>query len=366
MTLRVAHVLNSPGCGGVPRVAHALVRHGDPDRVAPHVFYLKRGTGADAFDGMDIPRRTASSDSKAAAMVELVTWLEANRIDILHTHSFRPNLYARMAGAVLRPSGLKVVAHYHNDYSDKWDGDAIALERRLRDVTDGFVAVSDAVARHVADRVSARAEVIDNGIDLERVTGGARAAGRARLALPDDALAIGLVGRICRQKGVDTFVEAAIALAPRFPLARFLVIGEAEDSALAERLECRLAGAGLGDRVHLVGYRQDMADVLAALDILAAPSRWEGFGLCVAEAMAAGLPVVASDVGGIPGVAGGAALLVPPDDPAALAAGLAEVARDPSRRREMALAGRQAALRFDWARSARRLHALYDRIGGRT
>lgn len=363
--LRVAHVLNSPGRGGVPRVAHALACHADPALIAPHLFCLKAGEGPDPFDDLDIPRRVAAGSSKANALAELIGWLDRHGIDILHTHSFRPNLYARMAGAVLRPAGLRIVAHYHNDYSDRWTGDILTLERRLAAVTDAAVAVSGAVARHVGDMAGIRAEVIDNGIDLGRVTGGNRRAGRAALGFGGGDFAVGLIGRICRQKGVDTFVEAAISAAVRHPPARFLIVGDPEDAGLAGRLRARIAAIGLADRIMLAGHREDMADVLAALDLVAAPSRWEGFGLSLAEAMAAGVPVVASDVGGIPSVTGRAACLVPPDDPAALAGAILALALDPDRRAAMSRAGRAEAVRFDWSRSADLLHALYRRVAGR-
>lgn len=365
MKLRVAHVLNAPGSGGVPRVAHALVRHADPDRIAPHLFYLKPGTGPDLFDDIDMPRRAAASGSKALAMTELVAWLDSHRIDILHTHSYRPNLYARMAGAVLRHTGLKIVAHYHNDYSDKWTGDALVLERRLASVTDAGLAVSEAVAGHVADRVGLTADVLENGIDLQRVTGGDRRAGRRALGLPAGDPVVGLVGRVCWQKGVDTFVDAALELCARGPAAHFVVVGDHEDATLVGKLRARIAAAGLEDRITLAGYREDMADVLAALDLLVAPSRWEGFGLALAEAMAAGVPVVASAVGGIPSVTGHAARLVPPDDARALACEISALLTDPAARDAMRTAGLAQAKRFHWAGSAAKLEAHYNRLGAR-
>lgn len=365
MTLRVAHVLNMPGHGGVPRVVAALVRHADRARLEPAVFHLKNGAGPDLLAGSGIETAAApEGGGKLGAITALQDWLEDRRIDILHCHSFRPNLLARLAGAPLRAHGLRIVAHYHNDYSDKWaDPGVLRLERRLAGgVTDAAVAVSHAVARHVAERVGAgpAPEVIGNGIDRPDLPG--RATARAALGLPADAAVVGLVGRLCRQKGVDLFVEAAVALAPRLPRSHFLVVGEIEDPGLARALTARVDGSGLGPRIRFAGFRDDIATVYAALDILAAPSRWEGFGLALAEAMAAGVPVVASDVGGIPEVTGGAACLVPPGNATALAAVLQRLIADPSARRAMATAGRRAALRFDWAHAAARIDALYHRL----
>lgn len=362
--LRVAHVLNSPGRGGVPRVVEALVRHTDRDRIAPHAFYLKGGEGPDLFRGADIPCRSAETASKASAMTELVAFLDRYRIDILHTHSFRPNLYGRMAGLVLRPSGLKLVAHYHNDYTDKWTADAVLLEQRLAKVTDAGLAVSAPVAGHVAERVGLVCELAENAIDRDRVMGGDRMAGRIALGIGPDDVAVGLVGRVCRQKGVDTFVEAAIACLAKRPDMCFAVIGDAEDRDLQVRMTARIEAAGWPDRIRFAGHRDDIANVLAALDLLAAPSRWEGFGLMLVEAMAAGVPIVASDVGGIPDVVRHAAYLVSPDDPAALADALSRLAGNPSCRTALVEAGRGRAAHFSWDRTASRVAKVYDRIAG--
>lgn len=361
MTLRVAHVLNSPGHGGVPRVAHALVRHLDPKCFTNHVFYLKPGNGHDLFDDIDIPRRVATSASKANAMTELVGWLEANRIDILHTHSFRPNLYARMAGVVLKPN-LKIVAHYHNEYADKWRGDILVLERSLARATNVALAVSDAVACHVNTETGLQPKVLENGVDTGRVTGGCGSAGRARLGLPQDGQIVGLVGRICRQKGVDTFVETAIRLCPTMPNARFVVVGDAEDLKLAMGLCQRVERAGLSDRIAFRDHAADIADIYAALDLLVAPSRWEGFGLVAAEAMAAGVPVIASDVGGLPGVLNDAGHTVPPEDAKALCSAIEGVLTNTATRNCMITAGKRQAARFDWSVAADRLASIYTTV----
>lgn len=359
---RVAHILNSSGRGGVPRVVDALVRHADRSRIAPHVFYMKASDGPDLMADLDIPRRAATSGSKATAMTELISFLDHHKIDILHTHSFRPNIFGRMAGAVLRPSGLKILAHYHNDYSDKWDAETLCVERRLAAVTDAGIAVSAAVADHVSECVGMVCELAENGIDRSRVIGGDRAKGRAALGVPADACLVGLVGRVCRQKGIDTFVDAAIIAARQRPDACFVVIGDAEDRPLHARMTTRISEAGLEDRIHFAGHRDDMADMLAALDLLAAPSRWEGFGLMLAEAMAAGVPVVASTVGGMPDVLGPAGLLIPPDDCTALAQAMIALLGNKARRADMVQRGLQQSSRFDWARTTGRVCSVYDRI----
>ncbi len=366
MTTGVAHVLNTPGFGGVPRVVRSLVDLTDRRRYTPSVFFLKPGEGLDLFSGLDAAVEVAGQErGKTGAIAALAEFLEARNIGILHTHSFRPNLYGRMAGALLRATGLKIVAHYHNDYADKWsDPSAIALERRLGRITDARIAVSGAVAAHVAEWTGVAPEsltVIRNGFELDRLAVADRARGRAALGLAEDEICIGLVGRICAQKGVDTFVEAAERLLPDLPHARFVVVGAMEDRALTDTLRTR-ADATPGQAIRFTGHREDIGDLLAAFDILAAPSRWEGFGLAIVEGMAMGLPVVASAVGGIPEVTADAARLIPPDNPQELSAALRGLITDEHLRSELSRAGRSRAQRFDWATAAGAVDALYDRL----
>lgn len=355
MKLRVAHILNSPGFGGVPRVADALIRHADRNRIDPSIFYLK----GDPPDGA---AAATGAGGKTGTVADLAEWLDANRIDILHTHSFRPNLYGRMAGALLRP-GLRIVAHYHNDYSDKWsDPQVISLERRLAQHTDAAFAVSDFVACHVRDRTGlpeSSVRTVLNGIDEERLANAHRERGRHDLGLASTDLAIGLVGRVCNQKGIDTFVEAALRLAGRAANLQFRVIGDIEDACLKERLVRQVACSGLSGRIRFTGHIDRIADALAALDILAAPSRWEGFGLALVEAMLLGLPVVASDRGAIPEIAGDAARLIPAEDPARLAEALAELADCEGARRDLARRGRERASQFSWENAARQVEGVY-------
>lgn len=361
MTLRVAHVLNSSGRGGVPQVAHALIRAADRSRIAPHLFHLKAG----ATDiSLDCPCTGATGQGgKTGAMTDLLGWLSDNRIDVLHCHSFRPNLYARLAGAVLRPR-LKIVAHYHNIYDDKWrDPQALALERQLGAVTDARIAVSDPVAAHVASRLAIARKAIDvigNAIDPARLAGADRARGRAWFGVGPEVPLIGLVGRICHQKGPDTFVEAALALLSQRPNLRFVLIGHIEDAAIARDLQARITASPHPEAITFMGHSNEIGDALAALDVTAAPSRWEGFGLTILEAMFLGVPVVASNVDAIPDVTAGTAALVPPDDPAALAGAIAEtLERRDARRIEHA---QRLAREASWTVTSDRILAVYDRI----
>jgi glycosyltransferase involved in cell wall biosynthesis len=270
-----------------------------------------------------------------------------------------------LAGLLGRQGGLRMIAQYHNQYDDKWtEGSyALGLERHLAQTTDAMIAVSGAVRDHVAARLlvdPGRVDVVLNGIDPDKVRDCDRDAARQALGLRADDLAIGCVGRVCRQKGQDLFVQAALALLHRMPRAQFLIIGSPEDAAMTDALTRQIADAGAADRIRFLGHRPDIAPIYRALDVLAAPSRWEGFGLMLAEAMAAGCAVVASAVGAIPEVTAGAAVLVPPDDPDALAEALAGLGGQ--EQQAMQAKGMIRARAFGWEQAAAEVAAIYDRV----
>lgn len=373
---RVAMVLNAPGLGGVTEVVYHLLDRLPRDRFDLKLFYLKGSDTADADRRGRMDRLTARGIETAAAsgiggkigaVADLSAWLIAQRIDILHTHSFRPNLYGRMAGVLCRHAGIRLIAHYHNHYDDKWREDAAALplERSLAPSTDAMIAVSRQVAEHVAKSVGIARdgiEVIENGVDAERFAGIDRAAARKVLGLDPNAMTIGLVGRVCEQKGQTDLVEAAVLLTKAQPNLHFVVFGDIEDKTLHSRLVRRLGEAGLDRCFTFMGHVADTPAAFASSDIVVAPSRWEGFPLVVAEAMAAGRPIVAAGVGAVPDMLrdGATGVVVPPRDPARLADAIATLIAAPQRRNAMAAAARDEAARFSWQRASDRVAEIYD------
>jgi glycosyltransferase involved in cell wall biosynthesis len=374
---RVAHVLNSIGLGGVPEAAYHLIRALPRDAYQNRVYILKRAAGdEDAREGraarfaevgaaVSFPQR---EDAKLGGVGELAAWLLENRIDLLHTHSYKPNLYGRLAGLLCRYTGLKMIAHYHNQYDNKWEKDGgLIYDRTLAHASDALIACSGSVAEHVAERIGVapqRVDVILNGVEAGRFAAADRLQARAALGLPPDVPAIGCVGRISEQKGQEEFIRAATLVRREFPSAIFLVVGSADDDKLLARMQALVAQLDLGATVRFTGHLSDMPVVYAALDVLAAPSRWEGFGLMLAEAMAAGRPIVAARAGAIPEVVveDETALLVPPRDAPALAAALLRVLRDPALARRLGAAGVVRARDFSWERSGAALDTVYQRV----
>ena len=374
----IVHVANAPGLGGVTEVVYQLLRHLPRDRFAPHLYFLK---GVEAHDedrsgqfarfaelGVEIASPPAGS-GKMEVIADLAQYLEQRNIALLHTHSYRPNLYGRIAGALQRSRGLKILSHYHNHYDDKWSegSAALTLERTLATSTDGMIAVSRQVRDHVAEAIRIdvdRIEVVENGADLVRFS--PRDAGPARrvLGLDANAFTIGLIGRVCRQKAQDDLVEAATIVNLRFPDVRFVLFGDIEDKALHQRLMQRIEDAGLANAVTFTGHISDVPAAYAACDIIVVPSRWEGFPLVIAEAMASRKPIIATTVSAIPEMVGRgeAAVLVPPRAPDKLAGAIARLIGDAKLRHALAARAHEMSSRFSWQQAAAQVAGIYDSL----
>jgi glycosyltransferase involved in cell wall biosynthesis len=193
---------------------------------------------------------------------------------------------------------------------------------------DRVLAVSEAIGRY-ASSAGARVQVVHNGLAAVP----AHPDPRGALGLPPEGPVVGGVGRLRAQKGFEVLGQAALLLDR--PGVRFVVVGDGEERHRLEEPDCRL--------LELAGPREDAAALMGAFTVLAVPSRYEAFGLVAVEAMHAGIPVVASRVGGLPEVVGDAGVLVPPEDPQALAEALAGLLDDPAASARLTAAGRARA-----------------------
>jgi glycosyltransferase involved in cell wall biosynthesis len=253
-----------------------------------------------------------------------------------------------LGGIAGRLRGATLVSTKHNDDPFRV-GPFRYLERGLAAMSSRIVTITDALHRFTVDRVgipASKVETIHYGMDDLPAGWGENA--------PDDVDGpiVLSTSRLARQKGIDVAIRAL----PEIPDATLVVLGEGPERPALESLARDL---GVADRVHLPGRVPDVAAWLRRASVYVQPSRWEGFGLGVLEAMLAGLPVVASDVSSLPElvVDGETGALVPPDDPAALARAVAAVTR------EQGAAGRERAQReFSVARMADRTADLYRRL----
>ncbi len=341
---RVAYVIGELGKGGAEYQLYELLRHLDRRRFAPGVFVLAPGgwwvepIRALGVPVEEIPRRGPADVRRLA---RLRASLRRFAPHLLHAILWSGNSYGRLAALGL---GIPVVIAAERVVTP-YRGWQVVVERALDRVTDGYLVNCEAIAAWQVERKRLpreKIEVIPNGIDLGRLPLFAldRRGARSAAGLRRERRLVAGVGRLDAQKDFPTFLRAAAMIAAEFPDVDFLVVGEGGERAALEALARRL---GLGARVVFAGLRHDVPRLLAAVDVLALTSLYEGFPNVLLEAMATGAVAVATDVGGCRELvtSGETGLLVPPRAPAAVAAAVGRVLRDPALARRLATAARQ-------------------------
>lgn len=284
------------------------------------------------------------------------------RPDIVHTHLLHADLYG--IPAARRARVPYVVSSQHNDDQFRRKLPMRWLHRWLWSQTDRGIAISEAIRQFVIRFGSAPPErlvTIHYGLDPSTVPAppDARAALRESLGLPGDCPVVGSVCRLAGQKGLLYGLRGFARIAPRFPQAHYVIAG---DGPLRPRLETEAHRLGLAERVHFLGWRDDARAIIAGLDVLLAPSLWEGFGLVFLEAMALCVPVIGACVSAIPEIVidGETGWLVPPRDPDAIGAALHEAFTDPPAARMRGANGRRRLEeRFSPEMMVERTLALY-------
>lgn len=260
-----------------------------------------------------VPKRAHGIDP--VLPFRLARWFREHHVDVVHTHNELPLIYGAPGGRLAR----KAVVHSKHGIVPVSRG-AHALRRAAARATDVFVAVSQAtadVARELHECAPDKLRVVINGTNLRRFPGppAARATIRAALGIPNDARVLVTVGRLVREKNhVHLLRSAAPLLGDK---RRLVLVG---DGALRAEIEAEIAKLGLAPVVHLTGGRSDVPELLAAADGWVLSSDSEGLPIGLLEAWAAGLPVVATAVGGIPAAleAEKTGILVPAGDEVAL------------------------------------------------
>ena len=288
-------------------------------------------------------------------------WLRSEGIALVHcnTSASRRSIVQAAVSA-----GIPYVQHVRNVVRDPQSSYAYHVAQRI-------VCNSDSSAAVFRSDVSFRAKTMTlyNAVDLSRYDTD-RDTRREELAISASRPVIGFVGQIVPRKGVTTLIAAMPEVIARVPEALLVVVGCAPPDELEYEAECvRLTNSlGLGGHVRFVGYRRDVPAFMRTFDVFALPTRSEPFGKVIIEAMAAGCPVVASNVGGIPEIvtSGDLGTLISPDDPAALSAALLSYLTDARRHREVAdRAASSVHARFGMDTMLQRLQSLYDDVLGR-
>ncbi len=361
----VLHVLAAAEFGGLEAVVKALaigsrcspvevrVAAVIPENGGDHPFVGPlRAAGVEVHPIVVAPRAYLR---ERAALAELCARL---RPDVVHTHGYRADV---VDAGVARRLGIPVVTTVHGFAGGGWKNRCYEwLQRRVFRRFDAVVAVSRPLIQELSHHGirPERLHLIPNGwrsaaplLD--------RAAARGALGEPHDDPCIGWVGRLSDEKGPDVFLEALARLRDLPWMACVLGEGPAR-----EALEARAAALGLRDRVHWHGRVAGAGRLYRAFDLFVLSSRTEGTPMALFEAMAAGVPVVATGVGGVPDVVStGEAALVPPGDPETLAAAIRAVFLDPASAAARARAARARLERdFDFGRWLQRYEGIYRMV----
>jgi len=364
---KLLHVMSACTVGGCEAHVLALLGALDRTRYEPWLAYFEERPDEArpmVADFQAIGVRTV--DLKGRIQLDPVaTWrlarlMQREAFDLVHTHSLRAEL-AAIAARLIRQPRSPVIRSVHNidDYYQRQP--AATLARLASRRVDHVIAISDAVARHLhthARLVDKKLTRIHYGLDPTPF-----------LAIPVVPTGrrpptIGMIARLAPQKGHTTLLDALPAVIERVPDLRVEVVGHEHLSSIEELAgyaRCR----GVESHVSFLGYRDDVARALEKWDLLVLPSLWEGFGLVLLEAMAAGRPIVASRVGPVPEIVvhRETGLLVEPVRPGQLSAALIELLQQPEVRRRMGTAGRQRVVeRFSLDQMVRETDALYERL----
>lgn len=380
--MRVAYLSHSSLVGG-ERVLVRLLSALDRERIEPLMVLPADGPLRAEIEALSIPVRilplawwipaTHWSAGEFLAQLEglreraegLAALLAEERVDLVHT-GFLVTLEGALAAARL---GLPHVWHSRGFFGGGFPPAYLDDTRFFFSVVDlladALICVSKGVEEQASEvcRLAGR-HVIYDGFDLDAFLGRPveeRGALLARYGIPETARVVASVGGIQRRKGQLDLVEAAAPLARDFPALVFALAGEAGDAEYLEALRARIAELGLADHFRFVGFEPNVRNLLSVSEALVHPSHSEGFGLAILEAMATGLPVVATRCGGpeeivADGVSG---FLAPARSPHELGGALRRLLADPDAARAM---GRAAAVRardFSLEATARRTEEVY-------
>lgn len=359
---RVLHLITELSTGGAQRALARLLSHLDCQRFVASVACLYNGDEAVAREirSMGIPVTDLGMTAKYRwdAFWRLYRLLQGERPTILHTWMFHPNIPGRVLG---RLAGVPIIINSERTMGQE-RGWRYALNRLTHPLADRITCVSEQVADFVVQRIGVPREktvVIPNGVESEEFDDlPTSEKARSALNLPPDKALVGTVTRLNEVKRVDVLLEASA----RLERTHTVIVGDGPERRGQEAMAHRL---GLAARVHFVGQQLDVRPWLAALDVFALSSDWEGMSNALLEAMAAGLPVVATAVGGTPEVVvdGVTGILVPPRDPDALAEAILRLLRDPDLRRSMGQAARaRIEQHFSIEETVRRTEELYTTL----
>jgi glycosyltransferase involved in cell wall biosynthesis len=379
--IKVAEVVTRLDWGGSPDIVRITCKYLDPD-----VYDIKLVMGPTKYPSkrtnrflaemsgrvIEIPSlaRNINPVKDLPAFFALYNLFRKEKFDIVHTHTAKAGALGRMAAAL---AGVPIIIHTphgHNLYG--YFNVALSrmilwIERFLTIFTDRIIALTALEKRDYTILGVAAAEkvsLIYQGLELDSEASSAddRKDARRELGLGSAEKVVGMVSRLEPIKGPAYFIDAAKYVSEKFPAVKFVMVGE---GSLRKALEKKITALGLKDKFILTGWRDDVRRMISAFDLMALPSLNEAVGIVLIEAQAEGVPVVATNVGGIPEIIKDqeTGILVDPASPEELARAINSLLGDDNKRAAMALAGREWVKgRFEARAMADEVSALYTEL----
>ena len=350
--LNILQYIETSGPGGAETVLVNIARHLDRSRFNPYVVLHKSRWVHQQLEEIGVPTRIIPCNRSwdIAFLYRFMKTCQELKIDVIHAHLFGAGLYASLAAAMLR---IPVIVTFHNEL--------FLPGRRER-----FLRLKNFLIRHLASRLilvadfmkddyvskgkyrADRLQTIYNGIEFaSSETPSDLAVLRKELGLSESDLVVGHVANFRPPKGHRYLVEAAAKVCAEIPNAKFLLIGEFGDGSIKSEVEMLAGQFRIQDKLLMLGFRSDVGRLLNLIDVFVLSSISEGHPLSVVEAMAAGKPVVATSVGGLPEIVNqdDTGYLVEPGDSSALAEKLCLLLKDGDLRERMGQEGRELARR---------------------
>jgi glycosyltransferase involved in cell wall biosynthesis len=356
------------GYGGAERLLVDMMAARDQDRFEYEFAYVLAAEDglvpAIRANGVIVHPLGAESDLDLRWLPRFRRLLLEGDFDVVHFHLPYTAGLGRLVARSIPKSRRPALMYTEHSLWHKTPSPVRVLNRSTIGMDEALIVVSQAAFEDLPNELKAKAEVVVHGVDLSKSQEliaqrhEIRRDVRAELDISSDELLVITVANLRTEKGYDVLLDAARIVLDNESHVRFIAIGRGPQK---EELELRHRRLGLGDRFTFLGPREDVLRLMIASDIFALPSHHEGLPVTLMEATSVGLAIVATDVGGVPGVVadGESALLVPPGNPAAFAAAIGRLCSNTSLRQQLGKSAAMLSGQFDVKRASEHLEKTY-------
>ena len=367
--INVLHIIERLDIGGAEVLLLTFAKNVDKDKFKVIFCCIdEKGSLFEAIanEGVKIvclkPTRYIYGCKRIFALMQLI---KKENIDIVNTHLHTANYIGRLVAYMM---GVKIICKAEHGYTgDYRKQDIINIPKYVKinmfldRISDAIVYVSEAQLRNSSNKISNEKKiVIYNGLDTERFEfRNDRNSTRKALGLCDEDKVIGIVSNLHKYKGHIYILSSLEKILPFYPLLKLLIVGEGPEKSSLEKYVNDL---GIKNNVIFLGGRKDVPELMRAFDILVVPSLFESFGMTLIEGMYSKLPIIGTNVGGIPEILkdGETGILIPPRDSEAIKNALLKLIENPALAKSMGERGREIVLsKFTGQRYAREMERLY-------